>query len=83
MEVNLTTSLRSKFQASLRSEMLSKSSSASQLRLHVGSVWAELEAVRGLLSQCASALFKKKENISCVLCVCPNSFGPWQEHGAG
>lgn len=48
MGVNRTTSLRSKFLASLRSEMLSETSLVSQLRLHVGNIWAEVEAVRGL-----------------------------------
>lgn len=83
MGVNCTTSLRSKFLASLCSELHSETSSVSQLRLHVGNVWAELEAVRGLWVNTPLHCLKKKENISCVLCVCPVSFGPRQEHGAG
>lgn len=46
MRVNCTTSLRSKFLASLCSDFLSETQKLPQLRLRVGNVWAKLEAVR-------------------------------------
>lgn len=68
MGVNCTTSLRSKFLASLCSELHSETSSVSQLRLHVGNVWAELEAVRGLWVNTPLHCLKRKK-ISVVFYV--------------